>query len=75
MACTYSLVILVLFVSLPDQLVAVFEPRQTNAIFNQAAPLAAWLALVAFILIFSGIFYLRYRSGKWKTLSVVRDGS
>lgn len=134
MACSYSLVILILFVSLPGALVAVFEPRQPNAIFTQAAPLAtsmlrlaafyvladavivvfsgalrgagdtfwamcasvtlhwllvpvlalflnvlalpplaAWLALVAFILIFSGVFYLRYRSGKWKTLALVRD--
>lgn len=135
MACTYSLVILVLFVSLPTELVAIFEPRQTDAIFNQAAPLAvsmlrlaafyvladavivvfsgalrgagdtfwamcasvtlhwllvpvlalflkvlalpplaAWLALIAFLLIFSGVFYLRYRSGHWKTLAVVNDG-
>ncbi len=136
MACTYSLVILVLFVSLPEKLTAVFEPSQANALFTQAAPLAtsmlrlaafyvladavivvfagalrgagdtfwamcasvtlhwllvpvlalflnvlnlpplaAWLAIVVFILIFSGIFYLRYRSGKWKTLAMVRDGS
>lgn len=135
MACTYSLVILILFVALPRQLVAVFEPHQADAIFNQAAPLAtsmlrlaafyvladavivvfsgalrgagdtfwamcasvtlhwllvpvlavflnvlmlpplaAWLALVVFILIFSGVFYLRYRGGKWKSLSMVRDG-
>jgi MATE family multidrug resistance protein len=131
MACSYSLVILVLFVSLPAELVAVFEPRQADAIFSQAAPLAtgmlrlaafyvladavmlvfsgalrgagdtfwamcasvalhwllvpvlalflrvlalppqaAWLALIAFLLIFSGVFYLRYRSGKWKTLAM-----
>jgi MATE family multidrug resistance protein len=133
MACSYSLAILVLFVSLPTELVAVFEPRQASAIFSQAAPLAtsmlrlaafyvladavivvfsgalrgagdtlwamcasvsmhwllvpvlalflkvlalpplpAWRAIVAFILIFSGVFYLRYRSGKWKSLAVVR---
>lgn len=35
-------------------------------------PQAAWLALVIFFLSFSGVFYLRYRSGKWKTLAVVR---
>ncbi|MGE4491130.1 MAG: MATE family efflux transporter [Syntrophotalea sp.] len=131
MACSYSLVILVLFVSLPAELVAVFEPHQADAIFSQAAPLAtgmlrlaafyvladavmlvfsgalrgagdtfwamcasvalhwllvpvlalflrvlalppqaAWLALIAFLLIFSGVFYLRYRSGKWKTLAM-----
>ncbi|MEZ4484777.1 MAG: MATE family efflux transporter [Syntrophotaleaceae bacterium] len=134
MACSYSLVILVLFVSLPSALVAVFEPRQADIIFNQAAPLAtsmlrlaafyvladavivvfsgalrgagdtfwamcasvtlhwllvpvlavflkvlalpplaAWLALVVFILIFSGVFYLRYRSGTWKALTMVRE--
>ena len=134
MACSYSLAILILFVSLPGALVAVFEPSQADAIFTQAAPLAtsmlrlaafyvladavivvfsgalrsagdtfwamcasvtlhwllvpvlalllkvlvlpplaAWLALVVFILIFSGVFYLRYRSGKWKTLVVVGD--
>ena len=134
MACSYSLVILVLFVSLPGGLVAIFEPSQADIIFNQASPLAtsmlrlaafyvladavivvfsgalrgagdtfwamcasvtlhwllvpllalflnmlalppmaAWLAIIAFILIFSGIFYLRYRGGKWKTLAVVGD--
>lgn len=34
-------------------------------------PQSAWLALVIFFLSFSGVFYLRYRSGKWKTLAVV----
>jgi MATE family multidrug resistance protein len=37
-------------------------------------PQSAWLALVVFFLSFSGVFYLRYRSGKWKTLTVVREG-
>jgi MATE family multidrug resistance protein len=37
-------------------------------------PQTAWLALVIFFLSFSGVFYLRYRSGKWKTLAVVREG-
>jgi len=37
-------------------------------------PKTAWLALVIFFLAFSGVFYLRYRSGKWKTLAVVREG-
>jgi MATE family multidrug resistance protein len=34
-------------------------------------PQSAWLALVIFFLSFSGVFYLRYRSGKWKTLAVL----
>lgn len=33
--------------------------------------LAAWLARVIHFLSFSGVFYLRYRSGKWKNLAVV----
>lgn len=134
MALVYSTMILLLFVALPAQLVAVFEPRHADEIFAQAAPLAAgmlqlaslyvladammvvfsgtlrgagdtlwamglsvglhwilvpvlllclkvfvlppqtaWLALVAFFLAFSWFFYWRYRSGRWKTLAVVRD--
>jgi len=134
MAWAYSSLILVLFVSLPGQLVAVFQPREFDLIFYQAAPLAttmlrlaafyvladavmvvfsgalrgagdtfwamcasvalhwllvpvlvlflkvldlspqsAWLVLIAFFLSFSGLFYLRYRSGKWKTLAVVGE--
>lgn len=38
------------------------------------SPQTAWLALVIFFLSFSGFFYLRYRSGKWKTLAVVGKG-
>lgn len=133
MACAYSLMILVLFVSLPGELVSVFEPREADAIFSRATPLAttmvrlaafyvladavmlvysgalrgagdtfwamcasvalhwllvpvlilflkvlalppqsAWLVLIVFLLGFSGLFYLRYRSGKWKTLAMVR---
>lgn len=135
MACSYSLIILLLFVSLPGALVTIFKPSNADLLFTQAAPLAtsmlrlaafyvlaeavivvfsgalrgagdtfwamcasvtlhwllvpvlavflnvlslpplaAWLALVAFILIFSGVFYLRYRSGKWKNLVVVGNG-
>ncbi|NMC74150.1 MAG: MATE family efflux transporter [Geobacteraceae bacterium] len=135
MACAYSLGILLLFVSLPGELVSVFEPGHADAVFSRATPLAttmlrlaafyvladavilvysgalrgagdtfwamcasvalhwllvpalflflrvlelppqsAWLVLIAFLLCFSGLFYLRYRSGKWKTLAVVRDG-
>jgi len=34
-------------------------------------PLSAWIALIGFFLSFCGLFYLRYRSGKWKSLRVV----
>jgi MATE family multidrug resistance protein len=135
MGWAYSSVILVLFVGLPEQLVAVFQPLEPDIIFAEAAPLAvgmlrlaalyvladavmvvfsgalrgagdtfwtmcisvglhwlllpllfislkvlhlspqiAWLALVVFFLSFSGVFYLRYRSGRWKTLAVLREG-
>lgn len=134
MAWAYSSVILVLFVAFSDQLVAVFHPRDADAIFTAAAPLAAgmlqlaslyvladammvvfsgalrgagdtfwamclsvamhwllvpvlalclkvlelppqtaWLALIVFFLAFSGLFYGRYRAGKWRTLAVVRE--
>jgi MATE family multidrug resistance protein len=39
----------------------------------QLSPQTAWLALVILFLSFSGVFYLRYRSGKWKTLAVVGE--
>ena len=40
----------------------------------QLSPQTAWLALVILFLSFSGVFYLRYRSGHWKTLTVVGEG-
>jgi MATE family multidrug resistance protein len=33
---------------------------------------SAWLVLTLVILVFSGIFYLRYRSGKWRLIRVVQ---
>lgn len=36
-------------------------------------PQIAWLALIVFFLAFSGLFYLRFRSGHWKTLAVVEE--
>ena len=39
----------------------------------QLSPQTAWLALVILFLSFSGVFYLRYRSGHWKTLTVVGE--
>jgi multidrug resistance protein, MATE family len=135
MGWAYSSVILILFVSFPEQLVSIFRPMGPDEIFAEAAPLAvsmlrlaalyvladavmvvfsgtlrgagdtfwamcisvglhwllvptlvlslhvfdfsplsAWLLLILFFLAFSGVFYLRYRSGKWKTLTVVSGG-
>lgn len=36
-------------------------------------PQTAWLAVIGFFLIFSGLFYLRYQKGKWKTLELVKE--
>jgi MATE family multidrug resistance protein len=36
-------------------------------------PEVAWMALVFTFLVFSGLFFLRYRSGKWRTMRVVRS--
>jgi MATE family multidrug resistance protein len=38
------------------------------------SPQTAWLTLIFLFLGFSAIFYLRYRSGKWKTLRMVGEG-
>lgn len=34
-------------------------------------PQSAWLVLIFLFLSFSGVFYLRYRGGKWKSLAVI----
>lgn len=47
MALVYSSLILLVFVSIPDLLVAVFEPRQSDAIFTEAAPLATHMLRLA----------------------------
>jgi MATE family multidrug resistance protein len=39
----------------------------------ELTPEAAWVALVFTFLVFSGLFYLRYRSGKWRTIRVVQS--
>ena len=36
-------------------------------------PVTAWIALIGFFLSFCGLFYLRYRSGQWKSLRIVQD--
>jgi len=134
MGWIYSSLILLLFVTFPAQLVALFAPREHNELFISAAPLAVdmlrlaalyvladativvfsgtlrgagdtlwamglsvamhwlmvpivfvflkvlnfgpitvWLAFIAFFLISSGLFYLRFRHGHWKTLALVND--
>lgn len=134
MGWAYSSVILVLFVSFPEALVAVFRPEAPDAVFAEAAPLAsgmlrlasiyvladavmivysgvlrgagdtlwamcasvgmhwllvpvlflllkilgfppqsAWLVLVFLFMGFCGVFYLRYRTGRWKALSMVGE--
>ncbi|MFO7813317.1 MAG: hypothetical protein R6V21_10145, partial [Pelovirga sp.] len=37
------------------------------------SPIAVWLAFIVFFLISGGLFYLRFRHGHWKTLTVVKD--
>jgi MATE family multidrug resistance protein len=37
----------------------------------QASPQAGWTTLVLTYLLFSGLFYLRYRGGKWRSIRVV----
>lgn len=134
MGWIYSSLILLLFVTMPQQMVGIFAPLKANELFLAAAPLAVdmlrlaalyvladativvfsgtlrgagdtlwamglsvamhwlmvpivfvflkvlnlspitvWLAFVAFFLISSGLFYLRFRHGHWKTLTLVRD--
>jgi MATE family multidrug resistance protein len=36
-------------------------------------PSSAWVMLCTVLMLFSGILYLRYRSGKWRTIQVVED--
>jgi MATE family multidrug resistance protein len=36
-------------------------------------PQAAWIMLCTVLLLFNGILYLRYRSGKWRTIEVVEN--
>lgn len=35
------------------------------------SPLMAWAVLIGVFILFSGIIYLRYRAGKWRTIKVV----
>ena len=48
-----------------------------TTVFNlrvlQASPRAAWIVLVILIWTIGGAFYLRYRTGHWRTLRVVGD--
>jgi MATE family multidrug resistance protein len=47
MAWAYSTIILLVFISFPEQLVAVFQPRQADPVFAAAAPLAAGMLQLA----------------------------
>jgi MATE family multidrug resistance protein len=39
-------------------------------------PRHAWLSVVGFVLLLAGLFLMRYRSGKWRSLRVVEpDGA
>jgi len=38
-------------------------------------PQSAWVMLCTILMLFSGILYLRYRSGKWRSIRVVEDES
>ncbi len=40
----------------------------------QLPPQTAWLTIIFLFLTFSVVFYLRYRSGKWKLLRLVEQG-
>jgi len=134
MGWIYSSLVLLLFVTLPRQMVGIFAPFESNELFLAAAPLAVdmlrlaalyvladativvfsgtlrgagdtlwamglsvamhwlmvpivfvflkvlnfspitvWLAFIVFFLISGGLFYLRFRQGHWKTLTVVND--
>lgn len=37
------------------------------------SPLIAWVAFIVFFLISSGLFYLRFRYGHWKTLVIAKE--
>jgi MATE family multidrug resistance protein len=37
------------------------------------SPVAAWVAVVIAFMAFSGLFYRRYRGGKWRTIRMVRS--
>jgi MATE family multidrug resistance protein len=36
-------------------------------------PQSAWVMLCTVLMLFSGILYLRYRSGKWRTIQVIES--
>ncbi len=132
----YSACILMLFVFLPEELVALFRPQLADNVFSEAMPMAVrmiritslyvmidsvilvfsgalrgagdtfwamcvsvglhwllvailsvllygmklspettWFALVLVFLAFSSLFYLRYRSGKWRHIQVIHASS
>lgn len=130
----YSLIMLIMFVTVPVALVNVFRPDVNDSVFVEALPLtlfmvrlvavyvllegmmvafsgalrgagdtfwamcisvtlhwlmvavlfvmfnvlhasaeAAWVAMILWFVLFSYLFYLRYRSGKWRSIKVIQD--
>ncbi len=130
----YSVLMLIMFVSIPHSLINIFRPDVNDAVFVQSLPLTlfmvrlvavyvlleavvvafcgalrgagdtfwamsisvalhwlmvaviyvmfevlhtsaqmAWVAMISWFLLFSLVFYLRYRSGKWREIKVIND--
>lgn len=130
----YSVIMMILFVSIPYPLIDIFRPDVNDAIFNKSLPLTlfmvrfmsiyvlleamtialcgtlrgagdtfwamsisvvlhwfmavilfvllkilhtsaevAWIAMILWFLLFSFVFLLRYRSGKWREIKVIHD--
>ncbi|MDX9978994.1 MAG: MATE family efflux transporter [Lentisphaeria bacterium] len=42
---------------------------------GHVSPRIAWLALVGFVWVIGGLFYARYRSGRWRLLKVVDEAA
>jgi hypothetical protein len=39
------------------------------------SPEAAWVAMIAWFMLFSLVFLLRYRGGKWRQIKVIHDST
>ena len=40
---------------------------------RHTSPEAAWVAMIAWFMLFSVVFWLRYRGGKWRQIKVIHD--
>lgn len=130
----YSIVMLIMFVSIPYSLINIFRPDVNDTVFTQSLPLTlfmlrlvaiyvlleamtvaicgalrgagdtfwamsisvalhwfmvvilfvmlnvlhtsarmAWVAMILWFFLFSFVFFLRYRSGKWRDIKVIND--